>query len=74
MDKTIRNSLTEEDILLEEKKIQERKDNCQGRIYIVDITALNIVIDKDISIEKQYQLQIVSKKRTLKIYLIQSSP
>ena len=40
MDKTIRNSLTEEDILLEEKKIQERKDNCQGRIYIVDITAL----------------------------------
>ena len=70
MDKTIRNSLTEEDILLEEKKIQERKDNCQGRIYIVDITALNIVIDKDISIEKQYQLQIVSKKRTLKIYAL----
>eukprot|EP00943_MAST-04B_sp_MAST-4B-sp1_P008447 g8447.t1 len=70
MNENLRNTLTEEDILLEEKKVQTKKEQYQGRIRINDIKAVNIVIDKDIAIEKQYMLELVTKKRILKMYTL----
>jgi hypothetical protein len=70
MNENLRNTLTEEDILLEEKKVQTKKEQYQGRIRINDIKSVNIVIDKDIAIEKQYMLELVTKKRILKMYAL----